>query len=130
MKTTLALLLGLLSLPLQSQEINPSLLLCEGKWSNFPRNIQDVPITSGIVRLERNAIYLSGIPGFSSSETLYTITKFDAGSISFESAMDARFVGGLNRLNGELFLKKDAIGNPPSLEMLMVGKCRVQQRLF
>jgi hypothetical protein len=114
-----------------AQEVTPSMLACEGKYSNYDSKIIEISVTSGRARLDRSAVYLSGFPGFNGpDEDRYEYRKIDGGSISFEHSSDKRFYGSINRLTGEFFFAMQEDRSSKKVNQVAFGICRVKDRLF
>jgi hypothetical protein len=117
----------LLAIPVLAQEIAPSLLACQGTYSNSDAQIFDAAIKSGSIRLEKEAVFLTGFPGF---DGRHRIVKKDPTSIAFEHLTDPKFKGGLNRLTGDYFLTMQIDADSRRLNQWSVGACKVSARLF
>ncbi len=109
-----------------AQDIAPSLLACQGTYSNLDAQIFDAAI-NGTIRLEKDEVFLTGFPGFDGQ---HRIVKKDPTRIAFENLTDSKFKGQLNRLTGHYFLTKQIDADSRRLNQWSVGACKVSARLF
>ncbi len=118
----------MIALNVTAQEITPSLLSCEGRWSNYSANLRDIELNNASIKLEKSKLQLTGFLSFGRKDEIYSITSIDDTKISFEQNADSRFKGSLNRLTGkvELWLQSPS----QTLDQIFIGVCRVSQRLF
>lgn len=106
-------------------------LQCDGSFSQYSRNLQDVPLSGGYVEVLSNGVRVAGILNFGSGNSSYRISHSDESGICFVHPSDNRTWGCLNRLNGELQLTTRAQEDKLSpVTLIYTGKCRPVRPLF
>lgn len=124
--------LSAIAQPAIAQPINPVLMSCNGKYSNWKTNILEATFQSGVIRIEKNYIYVAGIPGFSQGmePIRYQLTAIDSGSISVRHEITKEIIGYLNRLTGEFNFTQKSDSIPNQLVQMAGGFCKISERLF
>ena len=81
-----------------AQPVEPITLACRGKYSSSEAKQFDIPISTGVIKINNASILISGIPIFSSN-ALYEIVKTNDTDIFFQNLAN-KIVGSINRYTG------------------------------
>ena len=106
-------------------------LQCDGTFSDYIKNIQNVESRGGYVEIRRDSIKVVEIIGF--AET-YSIVSTSEASICFALPSDKLLLGCLNRFSGELSMNRQRTtpqsGDFGRFEKIWTGVCRPAKPLF
>jgi hypothetical protein len=115
-----------------SQDINPSVLTCDGQYSDYETTeLRNIPFKGGVIRITKENVLLSGFVGITSNEAKqYHITRNTDSFMEFVSMNDQNFRGSLGRYTGEIVLNQFRSGSATKVNKIIFGKCVLKERLF
>ena len=113
-----------------SQDVTPTMLVCNGKYSNYKLNVRDVDFKGAVIKVFKSHVYINGFPMSFHSEQRYTITNISSNSIRFTHDENSKFNGNLNRFTGEINLNEFQENSDTKVDQIIFGSCGFKERIF
>jgi len=113
-----------------SQELTPTMLVCNGKYSNYKLNVKEVEFKGAVIKVFKNYVYINGFPMLFHPEQRYTITNITSNAIRFTNDENIKFKGSLNRFTGEISLIEFQENSDTQIDQIIFGSCGFKERIF
>ena len=115
-----------------AQNVNPSILTCNGNYSDYQNpELRNLPFQGGVIRIAKDSVFLSGFVGFTNTqERQFHIFNSTDSFIEFVDLKNQNYTGSLGRYSGQFFLNEFRDGSRSKLHKLADGNCTLKERLF